>query len=117
MANSKGNAYHALGLVGLEVTAGADFGRPGAFRLGWAVRWNCSYAYPSNYHPSHLLESIRPKKSSPNPISSKGPRIKRGLISYSTLPHVPSIARLLSVVRYCSVAATSSIRCCSLLWN
>ncbi|KAI5327613.1 hypothetical protein L3X38_027009 [Prunus dulcis] len=94
------SAYLALGLAGLDV---------GAFLLGWAVRWNCFIA-PSIYHPSHPLESIRPKKSFPNPISSKGPRIKRGLISYSTLPHVPSIARLLSAVRYCSVAATSSIR-------
>ncbi|PQM32679.1 peptide methionine sulfoxide reductase A5 [Prunus yedoensis var. nudiflora] len=41
---------------------------------------------------------------------AKRPRIKRGLISNSTLPHVPSIARLLSAVRFCSVAATSSIR-------
>ncbi|PQM40398.1 hypothetical protein Pyn_34191 [Prunus yedoensis var. nudiflora] len=40
--------------------------------------------------------------------SPYAPRIKRGLISYSTLPHVPSIARVLSAVRYCSVAATSS---------
>ncbi|BBH02887.1 hypothetical protein Prudu_013595 [Prunus dulcis] len=84
----KNPAYLALGLAGLDV---------GAFLLGWAVRWNCFIA-PSIYHPSHPLESIRPKKSFPNPISSKGPRIKRGLISYSTLPHVPSIARLLSAI-------------------
>ncbi|PQM38176.1 hypothetical protein Pyn_40283 [Prunus yedoensis var. nudiflora] len=40
--------------------------------------------------------------------SPYAPRIKRGLISFSTLRHVPSIARVLSAVRYCSVAATSS---------
>ncbi|KAI5311673.1 hypothetical protein L3X38_040846 [Prunus dulcis] len=60
----------------------------------------------SIYHPSQLLESIRPQKSSPNPVSSKRQRIKRGLISYSTLP----IAHLLSAVTYCCVAATSSVR-------
>ncbi|CAL9005645.1 unnamed protein product, partial [Prunus brigantina] len=45
----------------------------------------------------------------PSPYAKRA-RIKRGLISCSTLPHVPSIARLLSAVRYCCVAATSSTR-------
>ncbi|KAH0992138.1 hypothetical protein GBA52_003621 [Prunus armeniaca] len=75
-------------------------GDQGPFCLGWAVRLNCS-SNPfvqkglSIYH----IESLRPK----------------GFISYSTLPHVRSIARLLSAVRYYSVAGTPSIRYCSII--
>ena len=72
---------------------------------------------PSIYHPSHLLESIRPKKILSEPNIFQEAKNQTCLINYSTPPLVPSIARLLSAVRYCSVAATSSIRYCSRLWN
>ncbi|PQM39382.1 hypothetical protein Pyn_14348 [Prunus yedoensis var. nudiflora] len=71
-----------------------------------------------------LLESIRPKKSTPNPISSfplfqrdQESNVGSSAIAFSLVPHVPSTARLPSDVRYCSVAATSSIRYCSSLWS
>ncbi|PQQ17010.1 hypothetical protein Pyn_31106 [Prunus yedoensis var. nudiflora] len=95
--------------------------RAGCHRWSWFFETRRPFAFAglSSWNP------FVPKTISPKPISSfplcacaKRPRIKRGLlISYSTLPHVPSIARLLLAVRYYFVAAPSSIRYWSLLWN
>ncbi|PQQ03482.1 hypothetical protein Pyn_08046 [Prunus yedoensis var. nudiflora] len=67
-----------------------------------------------------LLESIRPKKSTPNPISSfplfqrdQESNVGSSAIVFSLVPHVPSIARLLSDVRSKSVGGERIRQLCS----